>query len=224
MSMRGESTYRQFCPVARAAEIVTERWTPLLLRELLCGSRRFNELRKGLPHMSPSLLARRLRELEMHGIVRRDTKGPAIEYRLTPAGEDLRPIIESLGLWGKTWLEKDLTQEEMDPALLVWDMHRRVALAEIPRERVVTRFEFRRVTGKHARFWLIFDHPTVDVCFSDPGHEPDLYVDADLRALIDVWMGVRTFASALSSRLMTIEGPRELCRRFPRWFQLSTFA
>lgn len=219
-----ESTYRQFCPVARACEVVSERWTPLLLRELMCGSTRYNELKRGLPHISPSLLAQRLRALELHGIITRETGSSGVEYRLTAAGEDLRPIIESLGFWGKKWLERELTKEEMDPALLVWDMHRRVAVDELPAERVVMRIDFRAVRAGHSRFWLIFDRPTVDVCFNDPGHEPDVYLNADLRALIDVWMGSRTFSSALSQRLMTVEGPRDLCRRFPKWFELSVFA
>lgn len=222
--MHAKSIYRQFCPVARACEIVAERWTPLVLRELLCGSTRFNELRRGLPRISPSILAQRLRELEMHGIVRREVDGASVEYRLTPAGEELRPIVESLGEWGKKWLEREMTREEMDPALLVWDMHRRVVVSELPSERVVTRIDFRAVRGNRSRFWLIFDRPTVDVCFHDPGHEPDLVVSADLRALIDVWMGMRTFSSALAHRLLSIEGPRELCRRFPSWFELSMFA
>lgn len=219
------STYRQFCPVARACEIVTERWTPLLLRELLCGSTRFNQLKRGLPQISPSLLSRRLRELEAHGIVRRVTAGSGVEYVLTPAGEDLRPIVESLGTWGQTWLEQDLTQEEMDPALLVWDMHRRVSAGELPERKVVVQIDFRGVArGKPSRFWLIFERPEVEVCYHDPGHEPDLYVNADLRGLIDVWMGLRTFSSALSNRLITLEGPRDLCRGFPKWFELSVFA
>lgn len=223
--MRELSTYRQFCPVARACEIVTERWTPLLLRELLCGSTRFNQLKRGLPQISPSLLSRRLRELEAHGIVRRVTAGSAVEYALTPAGEDLRPIVESLGTWGQTWLEQELTQEEMDPALLVWDMHRRVSLAELPAGKVVAQIDFRGVArGKPSRFWFLFERPGVEVCYHDPGHEPDLYVSADLRGLINVWMGFRTFSSALSSGLITLEGPRDLCRGFPKWFELSVFA
>ena len=154
---------------------------PLVLRELLCGSTRFNELRRGLPQLSPSLLSRRLRELEMHGIVTRLTDGASVEYRLTEAGEDLRPIIEALGHWGRRWLERELTREEMDPGLLVWDMHRRVVVDALPREKVIARIDFRAVRAKQSRFWLIFDAPTVDVCFNDPGPEPSLYVDADLR-------------------------------------------
>jgi DNA-binding HxlR family transcriptional regulator len=222
--MRIQSTYRQFCPVARASEMLTQRWTPLVLRELMCGSTRFNELRRGLPHMSPTLLTQRLRELELHGIVDRVKDGGSVEYRLTQAGEELRPIIESLGHWGKRWLERELNRQEMDPALLVWDMHRRVAVDELPPEKVVTRIDFRSVRSAQSRFWMIFDRPTVDVCFTDPGYEPSLYVNTDLRALIDVWMGSRTFSSALSDRSMVLEGPRDLCRRFPKWFELSVFA
>jgi hypothetical protein len=156
--------------------------------------------------------------------VERVADGASVEYRLTPAGEDLRPIVETLGQWGKRWLERELTSEKLDPALLVWDMHRRVVVEKLPRGRVVARFDFGAVRGKRSRFWMIFDQPMVDVCFTDPGHEPELYVTADVRALVDVWMGVRHFASALADRSMVLDGPRELCRRFPSWFGLSTFA
>lgn len=222
--MRTESTYRQFCPIALACEIVTERWTPLVLRELLCGSTRFNQLKRGLPAISPSLLSRRLRELEEHGIVERNVDGTSVEYHLTSAGEDLRPIIESLGHWGKKWVERDLVKEEMDPALLVWDMHRRVNVSALPDTRVVTRFDFHGARGRKSRFWMIFERPTVDVCFQDPGHEPDMFVDADVRAGIDFWMGRRSFASALADRSFVLDGPRHLCRAFPSWFDRSVFA
>jgi hypothetical protein len=113
----------------------------------------------------------------------------------------------------------------MDPALLVWDMHRRVSVDELPAKRVVVQIDFRAVAGgKASRFWLIFERPLVEVCYHDPGHDPDLFVIADLRGLIDVWMGFRSFSSALSSRLITLEGPRDLCRSFPKWFELSVFA
>jgi DNA-binding HxlR family transcriptional regulator len=218
------STYRQFCPVARACEIVAERWTPLILRELFCGSTRFNELRRGLPAISPSLLARRLRELELHGILDRTPDDAAARYRLTPAGEDLRPIIEALGNWGMKWIEQEYAGDELDPALLVWDMHRRVDVDALPEEQVVVQIDFRTPRTKRSRFWLIFDQPAVDVCFTDPGHEPSLYLIADLRALADVWMGQRTFSSALHDRSLVLDGPRDLCRRFPSWFHGSLFA
>lgn len=222
--MRTESIYGQFCPIALAAEIVTERWTPLLLRELLLGSTRFNQLRRGLPTMSPSLLARRLKELEEHAIVTRHAGGGTVEYRLTPAGEALRPIIVALGHWGKQWIERDIRNDELDPSLLVWDMRRRVVVDALPEERVVTRIDFRGVKGRQARYWMIFDSPSVDVCFQDPGHEPDLYVDAEIRAMIDVWMGARSFSSILRDRSLVLDGPRELCRGFTSWFERSVFA
>ena len=139
--------YGQFCPVAKAAEIVAERWTPLVLRELLCGSRRFNDLHRGVPLMSRTLLAGRLERLEDAGIVRSATRarGRGREYHLTAAGEELRPLIECLGEWGQRWARAQVGRGDLDPGLLMWDIHRRVNLEALPPERVVVRFDFRGV-------------------------------------------------------------------------------
>jgi DNA-binding HxlR family transcriptional regulator len=136
--------YRQFCPVAKAAEIVAERWTPLVLRELLCGSRRFADLHRGVPLMSRALLTQRLRQLEDAGIVQSTPKarGRGREYALTQAGRELRPVIEQLGEWGQRWARSQLGREDLDPGLLIWDIHRRVNLDRLPERRVVVRFDF----------------------------------------------------------------------------------
>ena len=221
--MRG---YGQFCPIAKASEVLAERWTPLVVRELLCGSHRFNDLHRGLPLMSRSLLAKRMRELERAGVVeRRAGEGGAAEYHLTTAGEELRPIVMGLGTWGQRWVRSGVSTEDLDPRLLMWDMQRSIETEALPRRRVVVRFEFADVRAGLPRVtWLILDQGEVDVCYRDPGFEVDLVVAGKLRALIGVWLGDVAMAAALRSGELRIEGPSALARAFPGWPKRSAFA
>lgn len=212
--------YGQFCPVARGAEIVAERWTPLILRELLCGSTRFSDLRRGLPGISPTLLASRLKVLASEGLVRVGEEG----YALTPAGEALRPVIEALGMWGKRWTRSELRPEELDAGLLMWDMQRRMDVEALPPGRVVVFLRFRNVPRGPGAGWFVLDRPQVDLCLRDPGFDVDLWVEADLEAFTRLWMGELTFAEALQKRVLAVEGPERLGRAFPRWMRLSMFA
>jgi DNA-binding HxlR family transcriptional regulator len=221
--------YGQFCPVAKAAEIIAERWTPLVLRELVCGSHRFSHLHRGLPLMSRSLLAQRLAQLEDAGIVRSaaKAKGRGREYFLTPAGEELRPVIERLGEWGQRWARNQVSANDLDAGLLMWDIHRRMNTDRLPDRRVVVRFDFRavpRTVRRPPTFWLILEHRDVDVCLKDPGFEIDLAVDADLLALTKAWMGDLRLADAMRAGLVRVEGPSALVRAFPGWLALSGFA
>ena len=221
--------YGQFCPVAKAAEIVAERWTPLVLRELVCGSHRFSHLHRGVPLMSRSLLAQRLAQLEHAGIIRSAarSKGRGREYFLTPAGEELRPVIERLGEWGQRWARSHLSNDDLDPGLLMWDIRRRVNTDRLPDRRVVVQFDFRAVPKRlqsQATFWLILERSEVDVCLKDPGFETDLVVTADLRALTSAWMGDIRLGDAMRSGLVRVEGPTALVRAFPGWLALSGFA
>jgi DNA-binding HxlR family transcriptional regulator len=183
------SGYGQFCPVAKASEVFAERWTPLLLRELLCESHHFSQLLQGLPRMSQSLLAKRLKSLEREGVIERRPArgGRGWEYHLTPAGREFAEIVERLGEWGQRWAIDDLGSEDLDAGLLMWAMHRNVARENLPEERVVIRFEFRGPPKE--LWWLILKRPEVDVCLKDPGYEVDLYVTADLMALTKVYLG-----------------------------------
>jgi DNA-binding HxlR family transcriptional regulator len=222
-------SYGQFCPVAKACEIVAERWTPLVLRELLCGSTRFSELQRGVPLMSRTLLAQRLRELEDAGVVASAprARGRGREYQLTAAGEELRSVIMELGEWGQRWARRRFAPEDLDAELLAWDIHRRLNVDRLPAKRVVIRFDLRRVPRHQARrstWWLVLTRPDVDVCLKDPGFEVDLVVDADLVALTRVWMGDMPLQDALRQGLIRTEGPRELVQAFPIWFGLSLFA
>jgi DNA-binding HxlR family transcriptional regulator len=218
------STYGQFCPVAKAAEIFAERWTPLILRELLCGSHRFNELERGLPRISRSLLSQRLRSLEDAGLVERRVGpgGRTAEYHLTQAGEDLYDVINRLGEWSQRWFNPLLDLDNLDPPLLMWDIHRRLNTDRLPRQRVVLQFDFRG--DRTGSYWLVLEPGAPSVCWDPPGFEVDLIVDADTLALHRVWLGHQTLANALTSGDVVLDGPRELTRAFPAWLALSTFA
>ena len=219
-------TYGQFCPVAQAAEIITQRWMPLVIRELLCGSHRFNDLHRGVPKMSRSLLVRRLNELEETGLVERRLVGANghPEYHLTQAGEELRPIIVQLGFWGKRWVQREVSREELDAGLLMWDMQRRILKDRLPAQRVVIYFCFTDAPKTHQHFWLLLEQDEVDLCLKDPGCEEDLYVRSDVRTLTDVWLGDISLAQALQEGSLWLGGPPALRRSFPDWLGLSTFA
>lgn len=214
------ATYGQFCPVAMASEVLTERWTPLVVRELLSGSTRFNDLRRGLPLMSPSLLSKRLRTLERVGVVdRRDG-----EYHLTPAGEELRPIVESLGAWGQRWARGDVAGKGHDASLLMWDIHRNVDRDRLPDRRVVVHFHLRGSRDGKSRFWLVLERDGVDICVTDPGFEVDVVVRGDVSTMVAYWLGSTEVAAAIRSGDLAVEGPANLVRALPSWFQRSHFA
>jgi DNA-binding HxlR family transcriptional regulator len=218
--------YGQFCPVAKAAEILTERWTLLVLRELLFGSRRFNDLRRGVPFMSPTLLSKRLKFLEETGVVerRRAPSGKGWEYQPTDAGEELRPVVETLGMWGQRWVRSRLTPDELDPGLLMWDIRRRVDPNQFPSQRIVVQFEFSDAAQSKRRWWLVNDKDGVDLCVTDPGFEVDLYIVTDVRTMTAVWMGDLPLRYAVDSGRVELEGPQELRRSLRSWLQLSTLA
>lgn len=222
--MRG---YGQFCPVAKAAELLTERWTPLVVRELLAGSTRFNELRRGVPLMSPSLLSKRLKDLEQAGVVeRRRGSGGAIEYHLTESGRELGPIVRIMGEWGQRWLRSRLTRDRLDAALLLWDMRRWIDPGRFPSGRTVVRIELTDQPMAKRYWWLVSEEEQeeVDLCPTDPGHDVDLYLAADLRTLTEVWMGDLALSRATDEGRLTVVGRSDLRRRLRSWLQLSSLA
>lgn len=219
--------YGQFCPVAQAAAVLTERWTPLVVRELLCGSVRFNDLQRGVPRMSSSLLSRRLKELEQVGILKRQRIGKVgYEYHLTAAGKELFPVLETMGIWAQRWMRDDnVMAEKLDVSLLMWDVRRRVVGKFRPgRERYVTEFQFTGPVRGHRRYWLVFDQGHVDLCYKDPGFEISLYVISPLRTLTQVWLGHVTLAEAARSGGLRFEGSAREITAFRSWFALSLFA
>ncbi|MGK7311714.1 MAG: winged helix-turn-helix transcriptional regulator [Candidatus Longimicrobiales bacterium M2_2A_002] len=220
-------TYGQFCPVALASEVLTRRWTPLVIRELLCGSTRFNELRRGVPRMSQSLLSKRLDELREAGIVVREEgpDGGHPEYHLTHAGEELRPIVEALGRWGRRWISGELTEDEMDADLLMWDVRRRLDPTDAPPGRTVVEFRFTDQPEGRRLYWLVVEGAgEVDLCWRDPGYPVDLAVETDLATMTGVWVGDYRFEEVLKRREVKLRGPAELRRSFPDWLGLSLFA
>jgi DNA-binding HxlR family transcriptional regulator len=219
-----EDSYGQFCTVARGAEVFCERWTPLVVRELMCGSRRFNDLHRGVPRMSTSLLAQRLRHLEELGVVRRRAVGKVWEYELTEAGDELRPLVMALGHWGARWVGRRLRDDQLDASLLMWDMRRFVRLETFPPSPVVIHFRFRDARPREGAWWLVVEDGSADLCRDDPGRDLTLVVDATVRALTDVWSGERTPAAVLDSGDLRVEGPREEATRLWTWLGTSGFA
>jgi len=224
--MNDNSRYGQFCPVAMAAEVLCNRWTMLVLRELLAGSTRFNDLRKGLPRMSPALLSKRLSELESVGILQREMNGPRSTpvYRLTEAGKDLSPVVMSLGVWGQRWLESQLSLKNLDPSLLMWDMRRNLDTTPLPSRRVTIQFLYPEVSKGSQKWWLIVDDGIPDLCSIDPGHDVDLYVTSDLRTMTAIWMGIVTVRDARTEQKLTLTGDPQLSKNMQRWLGLSPFA
>jgi DNA-binding HxlR family transcriptional regulator len=216
-------SYHQFCPVSKAMELLDERWTMLVIRELVAGSERFNELRRGLPRMSPTLLSARLNQLERAGVIDHVGTGRDGRYRLTAAGRELAPIVSALGAWGIRWIG-ELGDRDLDPKLLMWDMRRNVDHAAVPPTRSVVRFEFPDVSASQRRWWLVITPDEADACDEDPGHPVTLDVRADLRTMTQIWRGDIAWATAMRTAALTITGPQSLRRALPSWLKLSAFA
>jgi DNA-binding HxlR family transcriptional regulator len=218
-------TYGQYCPIARAAEVLATRWTPLILRNLILGATTFTEIADGAPGIPRTLLASRLRELEGSGVVIREPqpRGRGSVYGLTPAGEDLRAVMLALGTWGERWME--LAPEHLDPGVVLDSWCRwYLALDELPDERVVVRFAFPDRTRKSNEMWMIFDGPRSEVCRSYPGYMEDMIVTADSRALAEWHLGRVSWTDALRGGQVTIVGPRHLAAALPSWNRRSGWA
>ena len=224
-----EGSYNQFCPVAMAAEILGSRWTIVLLRELVIGgSTRFNELRRGVPRMSPALLSKRLKELEGAGILSRVplTDEPDVfEYRLTESGRSLRAVIEAVGTWGQQWIETDASLKNLDPSLLMWDIRRNIDPAPLPPQRSVIQIIFPELSNEQRNWWLLVKPDRdVDLCSVDPGFDVDLYLATDVRTMTEIWMGYTTIDTAKDSGKLTVTGNFQLESSLATWLKLSPFA
>lgn len=226
MKGASEKSYGQFCPVAMAAEIFCSRWTPLVLRELMSGSTRFNDIRCGVPRISPTLLSKRLKELEKAGLIEEresPQKNGANEYRLTRAGQDLREVVMSLGLWGHRWIESSVSLKNLDPSLLMWDMRRRLVPSLLPRRRCIVKFVFPELSRRKI-WWVVIDKGEVDICLIDPGYEVDLHVECSLRSMTSVWMGITTLKSEIDAGNIELSGVKAVERSMHEWLGLSPFA
>ncbi|TFV92081.1 transcriptional regulator [Blastococcus sp. CT_GayMR20] len=217
------SHYGQFCPVAKAMELLDERWTLLVVRELMMGSRHFNALRRGVPKMSPALLSKRLQTLVRAGVVERWEDGNRVSYRLTESGRELEPIVEALGRWGMRWIS-ELGDEDLDPHLLLWDMHRGIDMEAVPDGRTVIGFVFPEMPSTCRRWWIVITADGVDACDFDPGHPVRVTVETSLRTMTRIWRGDLPWSAALRSGDLVLHGEPQARRALPRWLKLSSLA
>jgi len=216
-------SYGQYCPVAKASEVLGDRWTLLIVSELIAGANRFNDIARGLPRISRPLLAQRLRGLERAGVVEKRT-GPnarSSSYHLTAAGEELGPLIKGLAEWGATWAFGSPGADDLDPILLLWWMRGRINRDAIPDQRVIIRFDFREGRGT---YWLVLKPDDVSVCLQDPGFEVDVGINADLATLFEVWLGRTTLQDALAADAVRVDGAPTLTRALPSWLALAPIA
>jgi DNA-binding HxlR family transcriptional regulator len=219
------STYGQYCPIAQALEVLGDRWTLLIIRDMLTGTAHFNDLGRGLPGISKALLTKRLRQLQEGGVIAKRiprSGRKTTEYYLTPAGQDLQNVINALLWWGATWTFADPTPDKLDPLLLLWWMRNRVNVDQLPAERVVVQFNFHG--AKTETYWLMLMPEDVTICLTDPGYEVNVLVTADLGTCFKLWLGRISYAEAITHYEVNVEGSPHFTRAFPSWFAWSPAA
>jgi DNA-binding HxlR family transcriptional regulator len=217
--------YGQFCTVARGAEVLGELWTPLVVRELLCGSHRFNDIKRGVPRMSATLLTQRLRKLEAMGVIERRRAKGIWEYHLTPAGEELRPIVVAIGHWGARWIGSRLKRRQLDAGFLMWDIRRFAQLEMFPAgHRVVIQFKFTDAPRGERQWWLVVENRVPDLCRDDPGHEVTVVVESTVRALTEIWTGDSDPDAELRAGGLKVQGGGRNGQQLWRWLGRSMFA
>lgn len=209
--------YGQYCPISRALDVLGERWSLLIVRDMLVGATRFNDLARGLPGLSRSLLAKRLRQLERAGVVER-VRG---EYLLTRSGRELEPIVFGIGAWGARWTFGDPERDELDAELLVWWIHKGLDVSGFPGKRQVFRIRF---SDDRRSFWIVVESGSPSVCLTDPGYEVDVTIASDVASLYQVWLGRLSLKDAVRSGRLAFEGPGALTRRMPAALRLSPVA
>ncbi|MEL7526255.1 MAG: helix-turn-helix domain-containing protein [Pseudomonadota bacterium] len=217
--------YGQYCPLALAAEVLCERWTLLVISRVIDGCTRFNEIHRGVPKISATLLSQRLSSLEHAGLITRRAleNGRGFAYELTDAGRDLDPIIMSLAVWGQKW-SRDMETEDLDPAFLAWSMHTRLNVDAMPEERIVMEFAFSGTHKGFSRFWLVVEDGEVDMCLKYPGFEEDLSISSDIRRFVEAWRGMRDLRSEIAHGHITVVGQEKYRRALPDWLMLSALA
>ena len=217
--------YGQFCPIAKATEILGEKWTFLIVRELLMGARRFNELQRGLGLISPALLTSRLKSLEGHGLlVRRQINGQkGFEYFPSRAAEELMPVLIAMGEWGLCWARHNISSTDYDAEFLMYYLERSIASENLPGNETIIRFEFTDFEAQK-NWWLVVSPDRCDVCLKDPGKDVDIYFSSTVRVMADVWMGDKSYKEALKSSELTVVGPDNLTRNIRQWLRPSIFA
>jgi DNA-binding HxlR family transcriptional regulator len=223
-----DAGYKQFCPVAMGSEILCSRWTMLLIRELMLGTARFNDLRRGVPRMSTALLSKRLRDLEAAGIVarRKASKGPDLyEYKLTAAGIAIKPVVDAIGNWGHRWVTTEATLANLDVNVLMWNMRRNINTKPMPHRRSTIQIIYSDLPPTKRNWWLLIEPgKDVDLCSVNPGFDVDLYLTTDLRTMTEVWMGYKTVARVKKDDRLFVTGDRQLATSLQIWLNSSRFA
>lgn len=215
--------YGQFCPVAKAMELLDERWTVLVVRELLAGSTHFNDLRRGVPRMSPTLLSKRLQTLTRAGVVHRSEVDGRTIYTLTECGRELVGVVEALGAWSVRWM-RDLVDRDLDPSVLMWDIRRTIPLERWPPARTVVAFRLSGAPPKASAWWLVVSDGDAQVCDFDPGYEVAATVSTNLLTLSQIWRGDQSWQRALLDGSVAIDAPREVRLALPTWIGQSSLA
>ena len=217
--------YNQFCPVAKAAEVFCARWTPLILRELATGSTRFSQIQRGVPLASPTLLSRRLAELEAEGVVeRREAADGRWTYHLTPAGEEFVPIVTALGVWGQRWASRELAENEMDLSLLLWALEKGAHPESFGPGRTIVELELADQPERKRRWWFLNEDGRCELCLKRPDRDAQVYVVTSLPDLIRVWRGDLAFETALATGRVTVHGSARLRRAFRKWLGICALA
>lgn len=217
--------YGQFCPIAKATEILGEKWTILIVRELIMGATRFNELQRGLALISPTLLSKRLESLAEHGLVlKKKIPGQkGYEYFATESCKELMPVIVSLGEWGMRWARSSLTEKDYDVELLMLYLKRSVIPEKLVGNETVIRFKFTDI-NEFSDWWIVVNGTELDVCVKDPGKDVDVYFTSTVRTLADIWMGDSSYRKAQNSGDLTIVGLPQLTNNITSWMANSIFA
>jgi DNA-binding HxlR family transcriptional regulator len=220
--------YGQFCPVAVAAEVIAERWTPLVLRGMFCGATRYNEIQGSVPRMSSALLSRRLKELEHAGIINKTkaSSGRGYEYSLTESGREIFPVLDKMGQWAQKWLRREITDEKnLDPDAMFWELRQSILADQQHVEgRRVVEFQLSGAPSNRRFYWLVFEGVDVDVCVKNPGHEIDLWVTASMRTLVEIWLGHRSLSNAMSDESIRLDGSTREIATFSTWYTGSPLA
>ena len=219
------SDFGQFCPIALASEVLTQKWMLLIIRELNAGATRFNEIRRGVPRISATLLKQRLDQLESAGVVLTTPieRGRGDQYNLTDAGRELKSVLGSIGEWGQRWA-RDISPEDLDPGWLVWAMHRRLNQKLLPENPVTLAFEFTDATQNNRFFWLVCSRNSVDVCIKQPGFETDLHIQTPVITFAEVWRGLKPIEPEIRSGRIRLRGKQQLKKQLPDLLLLSVFA
>jgi DNA-binding HxlR family transcriptional regulator len=218
--------YNQFCPVSKVCEILEPRWTLLILCEMWQGSTHFNEIKRGVPTMSPTLLSKRLKDMERNGLIRREQASNGITYRVTEIARELEPIVFALGQWAHRNIDAEVTLENLDARLLMWNMRRKVNCAVLPpRRRSIIQFIYPELAEAKRNYWIIAQPGLpADLCSIDPGHDVDLYVTADLKAMTSAWMGYSTLQKEIDKGRIILTGDADLINSIGDWMVRSRYA